>query len=117
MLWYRLTMPGRELVHGGDQGQPDGGHDQRVLHQVLSLFIANKSDDCELSLFLSCYRAEAVLAGSVRESSNGPTNSLLKPDSSAATAVPAGSASNVAGLPSRRATNSRFLRAAECALL
>src|SRR5205807_4714541 len=31
-----------ELVHGGDQSQPHGGHDQGVFHQVLSMLVADQ---------------------------------------------------------------------------
>src|SRR5208283_2591398 len=34
--------PVGELLHGGDEGQPDGGHNQGVLHEVLALLIPNE---------------------------------------------------------------------------
>jgi hypothetical protein len=33
----------RELIDSGDQGKTDSSHDQGVLYQILSLFVANES--------------------------------------------------------------------------
>src|SRR6185437_10131199 len=102
----------RELVHRGDQGQSDGRHNQGVLDEVLPLLILNKTD-------YKCFHGSSSERGgtgfpaSVRETSNGPTNSLKNPAFQRSQRVPLLScAGKVAGCPSKRDSNSRFLRAA-----
>jgi hypothetical protein len=35
---------GGDLIHSGNQSQTDRGYDERVLHQILPLFVPNESD-------------------------------------------------------------------------
>src|SRR5436305_11625351 len=68
--------PLRKLVHGGDQSQSYGRHNQRVLHQVLSLLVAYESNyECfhRTSRIFAFYSwPAAVLAPSGFASSSGP---------------------------------------------
>ena len=43
ILWYRLTIPWESWFTVVIRAKPYGCHDQGVLHQVLSLLVANET--------------------------------------------------------------------------